>query len=150
MTWGADHLGPGADAAKPTGKVQDAHEAIRPSRIAVAAPAGLDEHQVQLYALIRARTLASQMSPARFERIALTCRVAALDAPLTGGVSWRVHAGWQAAFAALDKVPAEAPPATNLAVGERLDLAVGDVDVDAPGPLRAGVQIVDADAERAV
>ena len=41
---------------------------------------------------------------------------------MTGGVSWRTHAGWQAAFSGLDKTPAEAPPATDLSVGATLTL----------------------------
>lgn len=131
-SWGEDHLGPGAAGAKATGKVQDAHEAIRPTRVAVAAPEGLDEAAQQLYALIRAHALASQMSPARFKRISLVCAAEGLDAPLTGGVGWRVHAGWQAAFAGLDKAPAEAPPALKLAVGEALPLA--PATEEAPNP----------------
>ncbi|MFT7583367.1 MAG: DNA topoisomerase-1, partial [Myxococcota bacterium] len=36
--WGKDYLGAGAAAVKPTGKVQDAHEAIRPTRADVVKP----------------------------------------------------------------------------------------------------------------
>ena len=134
-TWGEDHLGPGAAEAKPTGKVQDAHEAIRPTRIEVAEPAGLEPAAAQLYTLIRARTLGSQMSPAQFARISLVCRVAptlGLDAPLTGGVSWRTHPGWQAAFEELDKAPAEAPPGSNLTAGQPLKVDAGDAETPNP------------------
>lgn len=131
-TWGDDFLGPGAAEAPATGKVQDAHEAIRPTRIDVVAPEGLEEPAAQLYALIRAQTLGSQMSPARFARISLVCQAEGLAVPLTGGVGWRVHAGWQAAFAGLDKAPADAPPALKLAAGEALTLTPGDAD--APNP----------------
>ncbi len=131
-TWGADHLGPGAVQGKPTGKVQDAHEAIRPTQSDVVAPTGLEAPAKQLYALIRAQALASQMSVARFSRVAVTCSVEGSDRALTGGVTWRVHAGWQAAFAGLDKAPAEAPPATDLSLGALLELG-GSTD-EAPNP----------------
>jgi len=121
-TWDASHLGPGAKQAAPTGKVQDAHEAIRPTVADVLAPDGLEAHAQQLYTLVRAQALASQMSPATFARIGLTCEVDGLDKPLTGGVTWRTHAGWQAAFSGLDKAPAEAPPATDLSEGAHLGL----------------------------
>jgi len=131
-TWGEDHLGPGAAKAAATGKVQDAHEAIRPTRVAEAAPEGLDGPATQLYTLIRAQTLGSQMSPARFARISLVCRAKGLDLTLTGGVGWRVHAGWQAAFVDLDKAPEEAPPKLKLVTGEALATAKGTEE--APNP----------------
>ena len=133
--WGEDHLGPGADAAKPTGKVQDAHEAIRPTRPEVARLDGVEAPAEQLYRLVRAQTLASQMSPARFTRVALVCRVGAPAegaAPLTGGVTWRVHRGWQAAFEGLDKTPAEGPPPIDLSAGASLPIVPGDAE--SPNP----------------
>ncbi len=131
-TWDKAHLGPGAAAAKPTGKVQDAHEAIRPTKVDVVAPADLDPAAEQLYALVRARALASQMSPATFARISLVCSVDGFDRTLTGGVGWRTHAGWQAAFSELDKPPAEAPPEGALSVGQSLALA--DPSEEHPNP----------------
>ena len=45
---------------------QEAHEAIRPTTVGLDTPSGLDSSQASLYRLIRQRSLASQMSPARF------------------------------------------------------------------------------------
>ncbi len=129
--WGADHLGPGSAQPKPSGKVQDAHEAIRPTRVDLV-PTKLEPQAEQLYTLIRAQTLASQMSHAQFARLALVCSADGLSEQLTGGVTWRVHAGWQAAFATLDKAPLEAPPATDLSVGAILILA--DATAESPNP----------------
>ena len=47
---------------------QEAHEAIRPTKIDVIS-AGADAEEKKLYELIRKRTLASQMSPAEFENL---------------------------------------------------------------------------------
>jgi DNA topoisomerase-1 len=55
-------------AFKSTSKnAQEAHEAIRPTHLSLAK-AGGNEDEKKLYALIRARTLASQMSDARIAR----------------------------------------------------------------------------------
>ena len=55
-------------AFKSTSKnAQEAHEAIRPTHLSVAKAGGNDDEK-KLYALIRARTLASQMSDARIAR----------------------------------------------------------------------------------
>ena len=50
---------------------QEAHEAIRPTDLSLER-AGEDEAQAKLYSLIRARTLASQMSPASVEKTVIT------------------------------------------------------------------------------
>lgn len=131
-TWGADHLGAGAAVTKATGKVQDAHEAIRPTRVEVPTPDGLEDAEAQLYALIRAQAIASQMSDARFARLSLTVAADGLDLSLTGGVGWRTHAGWQAAFSTLDKAPASGPPTTELGVGVALTLT--PTTEEAPNP----------------
>jgi len=46
---------------------QEAHEAIRPTHLSIASAGGNDEEK-KLYALIRSRTLASQMADARMAR----------------------------------------------------------------------------------
>ena len=50
---------------------QEAHEAIRPSHIEVAS-AGKNDYEKKLYSLIRSRTLATQMSPAKVARTVAT------------------------------------------------------------------------------
>lgn len=47
---------------------QEAHEAIRPTDVAVAEPSGLGDRERKLYTLIRRRTIASQMADARIEK----------------------------------------------------------------------------------
>jgi DNA topoisomerase-1 len=53
---------------------QEAHEAIRPTDIAIERGSGNDYDQ-RLYALIRNRTLASQMAPAKLERTTITITI---------------------------------------------------------------------------
>jgi DNA topoisomerase-1 len=50
---------------------QEAHEAIRPTKLHVER-AGADEQQKKLYHLIRQRTIASQMSPAKTQKTTIT------------------------------------------------------------------------------
>lgn len=53
---------------------QEAHEAVRPTNVAVHA-AGADEDQKRLYALIWARTVASQMADAKLIRAKVTANI---------------------------------------------------------------------------
>jgi len=60
-----DHLGSGvlgSDAKKGSANVQDAHEAIRPTRPEIHTVDGLKDEQQSLYGLIWARFAGSQMS----------------------------------------------------------------------------------------
>lgn len=69
-TYGSDFVGQGQVAKKDNKKVQDAHEAIRPTYIE-NTPASLKEQlsrdQFRLYQLIWNRFMASRMSPAKYE-----------------------------------------------------------------------------------
>lgn len=53
---------------------QEAHEAIRPTNMALER-ASSDEYDQKLYTLIRNRTLASQMAPAKLERTVITIAI---------------------------------------------------------------------------
>ncbi|TAH35143.1 type I DNA topoisomerase [Candidatus Saccharibacteria bacterium] len=53
---------------------QEAHEAIRPTDMSLER-ASSDEYDQRLYALIRNRTLASQMAPAKMERTTVTIAI---------------------------------------------------------------------------
>jgi DNA topoisomerase-1 len=53
---------------------QEAHEAIRPTHVAVAS-AGSNDDEQSLYRLIRARTLASQMTDAKMARTKITANI---------------------------------------------------------------------------
>jgi DNA topoisomerase-1 len=79
----ADYL----PAKQPTYKsksknAQEAHEAIRPTSIA-RTPESMREHlnidQMRLYEMIWKRTLASQMSPARFDTVSVDIRLSSDD-----------------------------------------------------------------------
>lgn len=126
--WGEDHLGSGAGGSDASGPVQDAHEAIRPSRPEVEAPEDLEASQERLYRLIWARFAASQMSPARYEKAVLTSRVDGFDRPLQGTVRWQVHAGWEAAYEGLRPPRPTTPPTDALDPGDvhRLDASEED------------------------
>ncbi|GIW68972.1 MAG: DNA topoisomerase 1 [Candidatus Parcubacteria bacterium] len=76
---------------------QEAHEAIRPTNPS-RETAGATEDQRRLYALIRSRALASQMRPARVERLRICGRASALaDLAWCATGSRVVFPGWLAA-----------------------------------------------------
>lgn len=57
---------------------QEAHEAIRPTNMALEH-ASSNEYDQKLYNLIRSRTLASQMSPAKLEKTVVTIKISSSD-----------------------------------------------------------------------
>ncbi|MEK7629776.1 MAG: type I DNA topoisomerase [Patescibacteria group bacterium] len=72
-SYGKEYLEPRFYATK-SKSAQEAHEAIRPSKISVKN-AGSSEDQKRLYALIRERTLASQMTDAKILRTKVTANI---------------------------------------------------------------------------
>lgn len=73
---------------------QEAHEAIRPTTMSKES-AGANDEQKKLYRLIRARTLASQMSDARVMRTAITLTTEAQEVPaFVANGSRVVFDGW--------------------------------------------------------
>jgi len=128
--WGSDHIRDspgilGKDATDST-NVQDAHEAIRPTVPSNMNPDGLDASEMLLYRLIWSRFAASQMSDSQFENLSLRASVNGLDCPLTGSISWRVHAGWEAAYGDLRSEPRLNAPNPPLSVENELDVADED------------------------
>ena len=135
QTWGEDHLGKGVvgpDVKGDSGNVQDAHEAIRPTRPAVQSVDGLSAEQARLYRIIWARFAGSQMSPSQYERLSMSASAAGFEKSYTSSASWRVHRGWEAAFEGIRKEPAIAPPSFNASVGESLGLDSVDADSNNP------------------
>ncbi|MEJ2540678.1 MAG: type IA DNA topoisomerase, partial [Gemmatimonadota bacterium] len=131
--FGADHLGAEASANVATGPTQDAHEAIRPTRIQVDEAPVDDADARKLYRLIRAHTLASQMAPSTSASRSIEARTDGLDRPLTGTVSWRTFLGWEAAYREFEPDRPTAPPELDLEPG-----AVWALDPeteDQPNPL---------------
>ncbi|MEE2747338.1 MAG: type IA DNA topoisomerase [Candidatus Thermoplasmatota archaeon] len=134
-TWGDDHIGKGvlgSDAKAGSSNVQDAHEAIRPTRPKMNSPEGLNAEQARLYRLIWARFAGSQMSPSRYERLTMTAEAIGFNRPFAGTASWRVHRGWEAAFEGIRKEPAISPPSFDASAGTELPLDSVDKDDENP------------------
>ena len=103
--YGEDYLQEGAAKAKANGtKVQDAHEAIRPSditRIPSEIKDSLSRDQFRLYQLIWKRFVASQMSNALYETV--NVKIAAKDYRFTVSDSKRVFDGFMLVYTASDE-----------------------------------------------
>ncbi len=69
-TYGKNYVQPRTFSTKTKG-AQEAHEAIRPTNMALEV-ASNDPYDQKLYELIRKRTLATQMAPAKLERTVIT------------------------------------------------------------------------------
>lgn len=130
--YGEDHLGDENRGSVVTGPVQDAHEAIRPTRMEVEEP-GLDDADARrLYRLIRAHTLASQMAPSVRATVSIEAASEGLDRPLTGSVSWRTFDGWEAAYAEFMGAVATSPPDVPLEAGAVWPLDPGTEERENP------------------
>jgi len=130
--YGESHLGPGvlgSDAKKGVPNVQDAHEAIRPTRPSNTSISGADSDWKSLYALIWARFAASQMSASVRERRDLQASVEGTDKALNGTASWRTHPGWEAVYAQYHGDVKTSPPDSPLTDG-----AVWKIDVSEDNP----------------
>ena len=103
--YGEDYLQDGAAKAKVNGtKVQDAHEAIRPSditRIPSEIKDSLSRDQFRLYQLIWKRFVASQMSNALYETV--NVKIAAKNYRFTVSDSKRVFDGFMLVYTASDE-----------------------------------------------
>lgn len=110
--WGPELVG-ALPVKDPAAKgVQDAHEAIRPSNLKLGVlPGTVDADARKLYALIRARTLASLMISSIRSTLSLQAKVEGLDVPIETSVGWYTVPGWRRAFdgldATVDTTPAE-------------------------------------------
>ncbi len=136
--FGADHLGPapsstGGTKGAAAGPVQDAHEAIRPTRFEDADVPLEDADARKLYRLIRAHTLASLMAPSRYGTARIRAGVDGFDRPLAGSVSWRTFPGWEAAYREFRNEPETSPPPAL--AKERSHWALDPGTEDAPNPL---------------
>ncbi len=105
QNYGEDYLQEGAAKAKANGtKVQDAHEAIRPSditRLPSEIKDSLSRDQFCLYQLIWKRFVASQMSSAVYETV--NVKIAAGDYRFTVADSKRVFDGFMLVYTASDE-----------------------------------------------
>lgn len=105
QNYGEDYLQEGVAKAKANGtKVQDAHEAIRPSditRLPSEIKDSLSRDQFRLYQLIWKRFVASQMSSAVYETV--NVKIAAGDYRFTVADSKRVFDGFMLVYTASDE-----------------------------------------------
>ena len=133
-TWGEDHIGKGVlgPDAKGGTNVQDAHEAIRPTRPKTASPDGLNAEQARLYRLVWARFAGSQMNASKYERLSMSAEADGFTRTFAGTASWRVHLGWEAAFEGIRKEPAVTPPSFEAQPGTELSLDSVDEDEENP------------------
>ncbi|MGD2070446.1 MAG: type IA DNA topoisomerase, partial [Gemmatimonadota bacterium] len=115
--FGEEYLGTGTKGNAATGPTQDAHEAIRPTRMAVADLSLDDADARRLYRLVRARTLASQMAPATSDSRSVEAACEGLDLPLVTTITWRTFLGWEAAYREFEPDRPTAPPAVALEEG---------------------------------
>ncbi len=110
----------GPDAKKGTNNVQDAHEAIRPTRPEVAQlTEDLNQDLKTLYKLIWARFAASQMSNSIRETRRIEAKTENFNKKITGTASWRTHPGWEVVFNDYQKDIIETPPSNNLEKGAK-------------------------------
>lgn len=84
-TWGAAQLG-SATMLEAEAGVQDAHEAIRPTELALGTVPDVEADTQKLYALVRARTLASLMVSSLRVTLSLSGSCDGLDRTLDGSV----------------------------------------------------------------
>lgn len=115
--YGEEYLGPEAKSNVATGPTQDAHEAIRPTRLQVEEPKLDDEDARKLYRLIRARTLASQMAPATSDSRSVEAACGGFERPLITTITWRTFLGWEAAYREFEPDRPTAPPDIPLEEG---------------------------------
>jgi DNA topoisomerase-1 len=97
---------------------QEAHEAIRPTDVKVEK-ASSDSYDQKLYDLIRRRTLASQMAPAKMERTTVTITISSSKQVLQAKGEVILFDGFLKVYGTNKKEDAILPP---LAVKDSLDL----------------------------
>ena len=103
-TYGSDYVAAGSSEKRTEKKIQDAHEAIRPSditRTPAALKDSLTRDQFRLYQLIWKRFAASRMQPARFETTSV--KIAAGDYLFTVATSRVAFEGFRTVYTEADE-----------------------------------------------
>lgn len=98
---------------------QEAHEAIRPSNMAKVHVTS-DEYDQKLYTLIRNRTLASQMAPAKIERTTVTVAISTDSKTFSGKGEVIIFDGFLRVYGGGKKDPDILPP---VKVNQSLDIS---------------------------
>lgn len=97
--YGKDYVAEGAIAGKQKGKIQDAHEAIRPtdiSRTPASLKDSLSREQFRLYQLIWRRFAASRMQDARYENT--TIKIKAGEHPFSASANIQTFDGFLSVY----------------------------------------------------
>ena len=117
--FGQNFLGEGIGEAgkKNSGTVQDAHEAIRPTKPSVENISANPEES-RLYKLIWSRFAASQMSNSIRERRSLTFSCEGVSEEVYATSSWRTHSGWEEVFDWANKEAIIRPPSIGFNIGD--------------------------------
>ena len=102
--------------SKKNSKVQDAHEAIRPTNPDKENISGENDEK-KLYNLIWNRFAASQMSDSIRERRNLKMECRGIENEIYGTSSWRVHPGWEAVFDSYFSNIVTSPPKIGFELG---------------------------------
>ena len=112
--YGKEYVAAGAQAKKTEKKIQDAHEAIRPTDI-TRTPASLKDSlsrdQLRLYQLIWKRFAASRMQPAKYETISV--KIGAGDYRFTVATSKVVFDGFRSVYTEADEEKEESNVLVN-------------------------------------
>ncbi|EGB93214.1 type I DNA topoisomerase [Clostridium sp. D5] len=113
-TYGKEYVAAGVQAKKTEKKIQDAHEAIRPTDI-TRTPASLKESlsrdQMRLYQLIWKRFAASRMQPAKYESISV--KIGAGEYRFTVSTSKVVFDGFKSVYTEADEEKEESNVLVN-------------------------------------
>ena len=108
----------GPDAKKGSSNVQDAHEAIRPTRPEIRQLSeDVNDDLRTLYKLIWARFAGSQMSNSIRETRKIEAKTNDLEKKITGTATWRTHPGWEIVYNDYQKNVIEEPPSSELKNG---------------------------------
>ena len=108
----------GPDAKKGSSNVQDAHEAIRPTRPEIGElTEDINGDLKTLYKLIWARFAGSQMSNSIRETRKIEAKTENLEKKITGTATWRTHPGWEIVYIDYHKNVIENPPSYELKNG---------------------------------
>ncbi len=130
--FGSDYIGQGIlgnDVKKESTKIQDAHEAIRPTRPKINQINEKDDDLKKLYRLIWSRFAGSQMSESIRENRSINAITKGLEMDITGTISWRIHSGWEEVFQEYHGKVRTKPPLNKLEVD-----AVWSIDINSDNP----------------
>ncbi len=123
QNYGKDYVSREEQGAKNGGKIQDAHEAIRPTDISLTPTVVKDSLQrdlFRLYQLIWRRFTASRMSSAVYETTSV--KIAAGSQCFSAAASRRIFAGFMSVYVEADQEEEDSQALGNIEKGSQLKL----------------------------